>query len=171
MTEQKKKEVLYSTKAPKAVGPYSIGIRSGGFLFLSGQLGLDAETGLIRTLKLTGSRRNDVNELLSVIPPGTRTIYADKGYHSASNRMGLKDLNIEDRIMYRASRGHPLTLEQREFNQEIIPIRSAIERKFGKLKLWHRLGRAVYRGLNRVYRQMVLTALAVNLKRCVALCT
>ena len=45
MTEQKKKEVLYSTKAPKAVGPYSIGIRSGGFLFLSGQLGLDAETG------------------------------------------------------------------------------------------------------------------------------
>lgn len=40
-----KKEVLKSEKAPKAVGPYSIGIRSGDFLFLSGQLGLDPQTG------------------------------------------------------------------------------------------------------------------------------
>ncbi len=39
------KQVLTSTNAPKAVGPYSIGIRSGDFLFLSGQLGLDPATG------------------------------------------------------------------------------------------------------------------------------
>ena len=40
-----KKEVLLSANAPKAVGPYSLGIRSGDFLFLSGQLGLDPQTG------------------------------------------------------------------------------------------------------------------------------
>lgn len=40
-----KKEVLTSTSAPKAVGPYSLGIRTGCFLFLSGQLGLEPETG------------------------------------------------------------------------------------------------------------------------------
>jgi len=45
MANEMKKEVLKSIKAPKAVGPYSIGIRSGGFLFLSGQLGLDPESG------------------------------------------------------------------------------------------------------------------------------
>ena len=45
MANEIKKEVLKSIKAPKAVGPYSIGIRSGGFLFLSGQLGLDPESG------------------------------------------------------------------------------------------------------------------------------
>ena len=45
MTNEIKKEVLTSSKAPKAVGPYSLGIRSGGFLFLSGQLGLDPESG------------------------------------------------------------------------------------------------------------------------------
>ncbi|MCD6577752.1 MAG: RidA family protein [Anaerolineaceae bacterium] len=45
MTEENKKEVLVSSKAPKAVGPYSLGIRAGGFLFLSGQLGLDPDTG------------------------------------------------------------------------------------------------------------------------------
>ncbi len=45
MANEMKKEVLKSLKAPKAVGPYSLGIRSGGFLFLSGQLGLDPESG------------------------------------------------------------------------------------------------------------------------------
>lgn len=45
MAEKTKKEVLTSSNAPKAVGPYSLGIRSGGFLFLSGQLGLDPDSG------------------------------------------------------------------------------------------------------------------------------
>jgi 2-iminobutanoate/2-iminopropanoate deaminase len=45
MANEMKNEVLKSLKAPKAVGPYSLGIRSGGFLFLSGQLGLDPESG------------------------------------------------------------------------------------------------------------------------------
>jgi len=45
MADKIKKEVLTSSSAPKAVGPYSLGIRSGGFLFLSGQLGLDPDSG------------------------------------------------------------------------------------------------------------------------------
>lgn len=45
MTDHEEKEVLTSLNAPKAVGPYSLGIRTGGFLFLSGQLGLDPKTG------------------------------------------------------------------------------------------------------------------------------
>ena len=40
-----KKEVLTCANAPKAVGPYSVAIRSGDFLFLSGQLGLDPTSG------------------------------------------------------------------------------------------------------------------------------
>ena len=45
MADKIKKEILTSSNAPKAVGPYSLGIRSGGFLFLSGQLGLDPDSG------------------------------------------------------------------------------------------------------------------------------
>lgn len=45
MSHQNQKEVLTSFNAPKAVGPYSLGIRTGSFLFLSGQLGLDPQTG------------------------------------------------------------------------------------------------------------------------------
>jgi len=45
MADKIKKEILTSSNAPQAVGPYSLGIRSGGFLFLSGQLGLDPDSG------------------------------------------------------------------------------------------------------------------------------
>ncbi|RKZ28960.1 hypothetical protein DRQ36_09645, partial [bacterium] len=43
--------------------------------------------------------------------------------------------------------------------------RSAIESKFGEMKRWNRLRRAIYRGINRVRRQAILTVLAVNMKR------
>jgi 2-iminobutanoate/2-iminopropanoate deaminase len=42
------KEVLSTDKAPQAIGPYSQGVRAGGFLFLSGQIPLDPATGLIQ---------------------------------------------------------------------------------------------------------------------------
>ena len=39
-----KKEKIVCENAPKAVGPYSLGIKSGDMVFLSGQLGLDPKT-------------------------------------------------------------------------------------------------------------------------------
>ena len=41
------KSAIQTDKAPKAIGPYSQAIKSNGFLFTSGQLPLDPETGLI----------------------------------------------------------------------------------------------------------------------------
>lgn len=39
------KEVIHSTLAPKAIGPYSQAIATNGLVFVSGQLGIDASTG------------------------------------------------------------------------------------------------------------------------------
>ena len=41
----KGREVLVPDKAPKAIGPYSLGIRSQGFVFASGTIGIDPKTG------------------------------------------------------------------------------------------------------------------------------
>ncbi|MCS7126411.1 MAG: Rid family detoxifying hydrolase [Aigarchaeota archaeon] len=38
-------EIIYTEKAPKPVAPYSQAIRCGKFLFISGQLGIDPNTG------------------------------------------------------------------------------------------------------------------------------
>ena len=39
------KEIIVTERAPQAIGPYSQGVKAGGFLFLSGQIALDPATG------------------------------------------------------------------------------------------------------------------------------
>lgn len=39
------KEIIFTQKAPKAIGPYSQAVKAGGFLFVSGQIPLNPETG------------------------------------------------------------------------------------------------------------------------------
>jgi 2-iminobutanoate/2-iminopropanoate deaminase len=41
------KTAVSTDRAPKAIGPYSQAVRAGDFLFLSGQIALDPETGEI----------------------------------------------------------------------------------------------------------------------------
>ena len=38
-------EIVATDGAPKAIGPYSQGVRAGGFVFFSGQIALDPDTG------------------------------------------------------------------------------------------------------------------------------
>ena len=40
-----KKEVIVTENAPKALGPYSAGIKAGNLVFTAGQLGLDPQSG------------------------------------------------------------------------------------------------------------------------------
>jgi 2-iminobutanoate/2-iminopropanoate deaminase len=39
------KEIIFTEKAPKAIGPYSQAVKAGGFLFVSGQIPINPETG------------------------------------------------------------------------------------------------------------------------------
>jgi|TARA_B110000438_G_scaffold165152_1_gene158008 reactive intermediate/imine deaminase len=39
------KEIIFTEKAPKAIGPYSQAVKAGGFLFVSGQIPINPESG------------------------------------------------------------------------------------------------------------------------------
>lgn len=41
------KQVIHTDAAPKAIGPYSQAIKQNGFVFVSGQIPLDPQTGVI----------------------------------------------------------------------------------------------------------------------------
>ncbi len=41
------KKIIFSEKAPKAIGPYSQAVDANGFVFVSGQLGINTETGML----------------------------------------------------------------------------------------------------------------------------
>ena len=46
-SDKKKKKVVHSKCAPAAIGPYSQAIKSNGFLFVSGQIPINPESGEI----------------------------------------------------------------------------------------------------------------------------
>jgi len=47
LSNDRSKRCVSTVRAPAAIGPYSQAVRSNGFIFLSGQLGLDPETGAL----------------------------------------------------------------------------------------------------------------------------
>ena len=54
------KQIVYSDKAPKAIGPYSQGILAGSTLYLSGQIAINPETGKIDTTSI----ENEIRQVL-----------------------------------------------------------------------------------------------------------
>ncbi len=48
------KEIITTDKAPQAIGPYSQGVRAGGFVFYSGQIPLYPATGALCTGDIRG---------------------------------------------------------------------------------------------------------------------
>jgi len=61
------KEVITSEAAPKAVGPYSQAIKTGNFLFLSGQLPLDPQTGNVIGDDIETQTRQSIENIRSIL--------------------------------------------------------------------------------------------------------
>jgi 2-iminobutanoate/2-iminopropanoate deaminase len=64
------REVVHSTGAPKAVGPYSQAIRVGDFLFTSGQIPLDPATGQLVPGGIEEQTRRVMENLRAVLEAG-----------------------------------------------------------------------------------------------------
>ncbi|HEY9076880.1 MAG TPA: RidA family protein [Anaerolineaceae bacterium] len=62
--------VIVSDHAPKAIGPYSIGIDAQGFIFASGQLGIDPGTGALVEGGVEAETRQALMNLSKVLESG-----------------------------------------------------------------------------------------------------
>ncbi len=61
------KQVILSKKAPKAIGPYSVAIRTGNLVFTSGQLGLDPATGELVPGEIDAETRQSLTNISNVL--------------------------------------------------------------------------------------------------------
>src|SRR5262245_27195012 len=61
------KKHVATSLAPKPIGPYSQGVISGGFLFISGQIGLDATTGELVDGGIQGQTEQALKNLMAVL--------------------------------------------------------------------------------------------------------
>lgn len=61
------KKVIASQKAPKPIGPYSVAVQAGNFVFTSGQLGLDPATGNLVQGGIEAQTRQALTNLRNVL--------------------------------------------------------------------------------------------------------
>jgi 2-iminobutanoate/2-iminopropanoate deaminase len=90
------REVIAGADVPPAFGPYSPGVRAGGFLYVAGQAGIDPETGEPAGSTLVDQARQAMRNLEAVLRAGgsrpdlvvnTTVLVADVGEFAVVNEM------------------------------------------------------------------------------------
>lgn len=61
------KEIITSEKAPQAAGPYSTAVRHNGFVFLSGQIPLDPQSGQLVTGSIEAQTQRVLENVKAVL--------------------------------------------------------------------------------------------------------
>lgn len=61
------KHVINTEKAPKAIGPYSQAVEAGGFLFVSGQLPIDAVSGEFAGNDISSQTRQSLENIKCIL--------------------------------------------------------------------------------------------------------
>jgi transposase, IS5 family len=130
---------------------------------------VDQYSGLVRKVIVTGANINDTTPADALILGDEAAVYADKAYDAQPRRTALEKRGVMAGLMHRPNKHHPLSEEQKAFNERIKPLRAPVERTFAVLKLHYRLRRTRYIGLVRTAVQISLACIAMNIKRALVL--
>ncbi len=68
------KQIVVVENGPKAIGPYSLGVKAGQLLFVSGQLGLDPATGDFVDGGVEAETRQALTNLKAILEAGGCTL-------------------------------------------------------------------------------------------------
>jgi len=68
------KEIVQTENAPKPVGPYSQAIKAGGFLFVSGQLGIEPKQGKIVASDVSMQTRQVLENIKAILQAAGYTL-------------------------------------------------------------------------------------------------
>jgi 2-iminobutanoate/2-iminopropanoate deaminase len=68
------KQVIYTSNAPAAIGPYSQAVKVGNFVFLSGQLGINPATGGFVSDSVTGQTAQVFNNIKAILAEAGLTL-------------------------------------------------------------------------------------------------
>jgi 2-iminobutanoate/2-iminopropanoate deaminase len=68
------KKIVSTEKAPKALGPYSVAVQAGCFIYTSGQLGLDPSTNSIVEGGVEAETRQALKNIQAVLEAGSSNL-------------------------------------------------------------------------------------------------
>ena len=146
-------------------------------------ISLNAETGLITSLEVTGGSSYDGHHLPSLVEQdlaqgvGAEIYAGDKAYDDGDNHEFLRERQLKSALRLNDYRTQKKDTHKEPWLKLLadsdywrgLGERYKVERKFGEAKVGHGLRRCRYLGLMRYAIQGYLTAMVLNLKRLVKL--
>jgi 2-iminobutanoate/2-iminopropanoate deaminase len=106
------REIVKTDAAPAAIGPYSQGIKAGGFIFLSGQIALDPKTGQVLVGDIKIQTRRVMESVKAILEAGGSSLSK-----VVKCTVFLKDLNDFG----------PMNEEYGSYFKEMPPARSTVQ--------------------------------------------
>lgn len=143
--------------------------KAGSAFGYKAHVGVDAGSGLIRTVITTPANINDTTPADGLIRGDERVVWGDGAYHTHARQARLQANGQKARLIRRANKHHALSPRLLRYNRLIAPHRAAVETTFATLKNRMGLTRIRYRGLLKASAQITLCALAFNLRRWAAI--
>jgi transposase, IS5 family len=135
-------------------------------------VGVDEGSGLIRSVVTTPANVNDTVPADLLIRGDEKAVLADGAYHTHAREAALKAAGIKPRLVRRANKHHPkLPTRLQHYNKLISRRRASVETTFATLKRRMGLGVIRYRGLAKATGQVLIAAMAFNLRRWAVLST
>ena len=133
-------------------------------------VGVDEGSGLIRSVITTPANVNDTVPADDLIRGDERVVWADAAYHTHAREAALKARGVKPRLARRANKNHPvLPPRLKRYNNLIARRRAAVETTFATWKRRMGLTAIRYIGLTKASGQVLLAAMAFNLRRWVTL--
>lgn len=133
-------------------------------------VGVDEGSGLIRSVIATPANVNDTVPADLLIRGDERAVWGDAAYHTHARQARLKAQGVKARLARRPNKHHPeLPPRLKRYNRLIARRRAAVETTFATLKRRMRLTEIRYVGLTKAAGQIVMAAMAFNLRRWVAI--
>jgi 2-iminobutanoate/2-iminopropanoate deaminase len=82
------KEIILTERGPKPIGPYSQGVRAGGFLFISGQVALEPATAEMIGTSVAEQTQRALENVKAIVEAGGSNLN-----HVVKTTVFLKDMN------------------------------------------------------------------------------
>ena len=140
--------------------------KAGSTFGYKAHVGVDEGSGLIRSVVTTPANVNDTTPADALILGDERAVWADAAYHTHAREAALKARGVKARLMRRPNKHHPkLPPRLARYNRLIARRRAAVETTFATLKNRMRFTRIRYVGLVKAAAQVLLAAVAFNLRR------
>ena len=144
--------------------------KTGSVFGYKAHVGVDEGSGLIRSVLTTPANVNDTTPADQLIRGDERVVWADAAYHTHARERALTARGIKPRLARRANKHHPqLPPRLKLYNRLIARRRAAVETTFATLKNRMHLTRIRYVGLIKASAQIILCAIAFNLRRWAAI--